>query len=161
MRIRSGDHWLLFTAVAVVAGIAVGAAVFAVAAPTVGVLAGVAATAAIAAVLFAGDVTILGADGIVVRRFWRKTEILWGQVQSATFARVPTSDTTEYWALMLQPDDLELLRFEPVVRSVGNAYEFRKREQLQQLMAILQDRGVAIEGSRAVRTNVATHWKLD
>ncbi|MEV0359275.1 hypothetical protein AB0H71_24790 [Nocardia sp. NPDC050697] len=157
-----GSRIALYAAAAVLVTAVLSAAVvalFGVNRVFTGVLLGGVLGIALLVALFRRDAVVLTEQGIERRTPWSAQPLAWERVVGGRF----TLDERARWALALDltgDAELVLLSVPPVVRPVGNAYEMRKREQVQQVRQLLREKRIPITVLPEIATALQRHWRL-
>ncbi|MEV6767614.1 hypothetical protein AB0N05_03180 [Nocardia sp. NPDC051030] len=150
-----------FLAVALVCGAIVGA--FGLNRVFTGLLLGIAAGVALLFLLFGRDGLILSEESIVRRTPWAASTVAWDRVVAGRFAL----DDKARWSLALdlnggeeQHGELVLLSIPPVVRPITNAYDHRKREQVNEIRNILRDKRIPVTILPEIAAGLQEHWRI-
>ncbi|MEV4128346.1 hypothetical protein [Nocardia sp. NPDC049707] len=128
-----------------------------------GLLAGAVAGIAMLAALFGRDVVVLTEASIYQRTPWRESSIDWERVVAGRFAL----DERARWSLALdliggdeRHGELVLLSIPPVWRPVAGAYDMRKREQVNEIRAMLRRKRVPITVLPEIAGALQQHWQI-
>ncbi|WP_405134647.1 hypothetical protein [Nocardia sp. NBC_01388] len=128
-----------------------------------GILLGVAAGVGVLFLLFARDGVVLTDQSIVRRTPWGAATIDWNRVVAGRFAL----DEKSRWSLALdlnggdeQHGELVLLSIPPVQRPIANAYDMRKREQVNEIRSILRRKQIPVILLPEIAEALTQHWRL-
>ncbi|MBF6124604.1 hypothetical protein [Nocardia brasiliensis] len=151
-------------AVLVTAGLCAGVvALFGVNRVFTGLLAGAVAGIAVAVALFTRDAVVLTERAIYRRTPWTRSSIDWDRVVAGRFAL----DDRARWSLALDLTDgaerhgeLVLLAIPPVLGPVSGAYDLRKREQVNEIRALLRSKRVPITILPEIAGALQQHWRI-
>ncbi|QLY34236.1 hypothetical protein [Nocardia huaxiensis] len=128
-----------------------------------GLLLGAFAGLALLIALFRRDSVELTEDAIVRRTPWTADTIAWDRVVAGRF----TLDEKSRWSLALDLNggdelhgELILLSIPPVLRPVANAYDMRKREQVNEIRTMLRHKRVPVTVLPDIAEALSRHWKL-
>lgn len=128
-----------------------------------GLLAGAVAGIAVVAALFTRDAVVLTERAIFRRTPWTESSIDWGRVVAGRF----TLDERSRWSLALdlsggdeQHGELVLLAIPPVLRPVSGAYDLRKREQVNEIRALLRRKRIPITVLPEIAGALQQHWEI-
>ncbi|UGT39060.1 hypothetical protein LTV02_23515 [Nocardia yamanashiensis] len=128
-----------------------------------GLLLGLAAGGALLILLFGRDVLVLTDQRIERRTPWRASTIDWDRVVAARFAL----DEKSRWSLALDLNggdephqELVLLSIPPVVRPVANAYDMRKREQVNEIRTMLRQKRIPVTILPEIADALVRHWRI-
>ncbi|NNH70220.1 hypothetical protein HLB23_10155 [Nocardia uniformis] len=113
--------------------------------------------------LFKRDGVMLSDQAIVRRTPWAADTIAWNRVVAGRF----TLDEHARWALALDLNgsdephqELTLLSIPPVTRPIANAYDLRKREQVQEIRTMLRDKRIPVTVLPEIADALSHHWKI-
>ncbi|WP_232851321.1 hypothetical protein [Nocardia acididurans] len=113
--------------------------------------------------LFRRDGVELTDTAIVRRTPWHTDTIPWNRVVAGRF----TLDEKSRWSLALDLNggeephgELVLLSIPPVLRPVANAYDMRKREQVNEIRTMLRQQRIPITVLPEIAAALSEHWKL-
>lgn len=128
-----------------------------------GLLAGAVAGIAVVAALFTRDAVVLTERAIFRRTPWTESSIGWDRVVAGRF----TLDERARWSLALdlsggdeQHGELVLLSIPPVQRPVSGAYDLRKREQVNEIRALLRRKRIPITVLPEIAGALQQHWEI-
>ncbi|WP_433576860.1 hypothetical protein [Nocardia brasiliensis] len=128
-----------------------------------GLLAGAIAGIAVAVALFTRDAVVLTERAIYRRTPWTRSSIDWDRVVAGRFAL----DDQARWSLALDLTDgaerhgeLVLLAIPPVLGPVSGAYDLRKREQVNEIRALLRSKRVPITILPEIAGALQQHWRI-
>ncbi|ASF11500.1 hypothetical protein NBRGN_057_00700 [Nocardia brasiliensis NBRC 14402] len=128
-----------------------------------GLLAGAVAGIAVAVALFTRDAVVLTERAIYRRTPWTRSSIDWDRVVAGRF----TLDDRSRWSLALDLTDgaerhgeLVLLAIPPVLGPVSGAYDLRKREQVNEIRALLRSKRVPITILPEIAGALQQHWRI-
>lgn len=128
-----------------------------------GLLLGVAAGITLLFLLFGRDSVELSDQGIVLRTPWGADHLAWDRVVAGRFAL----DERARWSLALDLNggqephgELVLLSIPPVVRPIANAYDMRKREQVNEIREMLRIRRIPVTLLPEIAAALQQHWRL-
>ncbi|AFU05512.1 hypothetical protein [Nocardia brasiliensis] len=128
-----------------------------------GLLAGAIAGIAVAVALFTRDAVVLTERAIYRRTPWTRSSIDWDRVVAGRFAL----DDRARWSLALDLTDgaerhgeLVLLAIPPVLGPVSGAYDLRKREQVNEIRALLRSKRVPITILPEIAGALQQHWRI-
>ncbi|MFE9325262.1 hypothetical protein ACIHDR_27210 [Nocardia sp. NPDC052278] len=128
-----------------------------------GLLAGAVAGIALLVALFGRDVVVLTEGAIYQRTPWRESSIDWERVVAGRFAL----DERARWSLALdliggdeRHGELVLLSIPPVRRPVAGAYDMRKREQVNEIRAMLRRKRVPVTVLPEIAGALHQHWQI-
>ncbi|GAB4589174.1 hypothetical protein [Nocardia sp. IFM 10818] len=128
-----------------------------------GLLLGIAAGVALLVLLFGRDGVVLTDRSIVRRTPWHADTIAWDRVVAGRFAL----DDKARWSLALDLNggdelhgELVLLSIPPVVRPIANAYDHRKREQVNEIRAMLRQKRIPVTVLPEIAEALQQHWRL-
>ncbi|WP_067533321.1 hypothetical protein [Nocardia crassostreae] len=128
-----------------------------------GLLLGVAAGMTLLFLLFGRDGVVLTERSIVRRTPWHADAIEWDRVVVGRFAL----DEKARWSLALDLNggaephgELVLLSIPPVVRPIANAYDHRKREQVNEIRALLRQKRIPVTVLPEIAAALQQHWRL-
>ncbi|MEU7142708.1 hypothetical protein ABZ942_24895 [Nocardia sp. NPDC046473] len=156
----------LYSALGILATVAVCAVVvglFGVNRVFTGLLAGSVAGIAVVVALFTRDAVVLTERAIYRRTPWTESSIDWDRVVAGRF----TLDERSRWSLALdlsggdeQHGELVLLSIPPVLRPVSGAYDLRKREQVNEIRALLRRKRIPITVLPEIAGALQQHWEI-
>ncbi|QIS06306.1 hypothetical protein F5X71_31920 [Nocardia brasiliensis] len=128
-----------------------------------GLLIGAVAGVALLVVLFTRDAVVLTERTIYLRTPWASSSIDWDRVVAGRFAL----DDHARWSLALDLTDgderhgeLVLLAMPPVLGPVSGAYDLRKREQVNEIRALLRSKSVPITILPEIAGALQRHWRI-
>ncbi|PXX68447.1 hypothetical protein DFR70_102127 [Nocardia tenerifensis] len=128
-----------------------------------GLLAGAVAGVTVAAMLFTRDAVVLTEQAIYRRTPWTESSIDWGRVVAGRF----TLDERARWSLALdlsggdeRHGELVLLSIPPVLRPVSGAYDLRKREQVNEIRALLRRKRIPVTVLPEIAGALQRHWEI-
>lgn len=128
-----------------------------------GLLLGVAAGLTVLFLLFGRDGLVLSDEAIVQRTPWGALGIEWDRVVAGRFAL----DEKGRWSLALdlnggseQHGELVLLSIPPVVGPVANAYDMRKREQVNEIRELLRNKRIPVTLLPEIAAALQQHWRI-
>ncbi|MFD6161723.1 hypothetical protein ACFWF7_02485 [Nocardia sp. NPDC060256] len=157
---------MLYSSLGILATVAVCAVVvglFGVNRVFTGLLAGAVAGIAVVAALFTRDAVVLTERAIYRRTPWTESSIDWDRVVAGRF----TLDERSRWSLALdlsggdeQHGELVLLSIPPVLRPVSGAYDLRKREQVNEIRALLRRKRIPITVLPEIAGALQRHWEI-
>jgi len=126
-----------------------------------GLLLGLASAPLLGLALRRMDSIDLTETGLIRRSPLRRRRIGWERVVGGRFAY----DDGGRWTLALdltpgseRNHELVLLSIPPVTGPVSNAYELRKREQVNEIRAVLRQRRIPITAVPQILAALQTHW---
>ncbi|MFI7001765.1 hypothetical protein [Nocardia sp. NPDC050175] len=157
---------MLYSSLGILATVAVCAVVvglFGVNRVFTGLLAGAVAGIAVVVALFTRDAVVLTERAIYRRTPWTESSIDWDRVVAGRF----TLDERSRWSLALdlsggdeQHGELVLLSIPPVLRPVSGAYDLRKREQVNEIRALLRRKRIPITVLPEIAGALQQHWEI-
>ncbi|AYF73049.1 hypothetical protein D7D52_03275 [Nocardia yunnanensis] len=113
--------------------------------------------------LFGRDGIELTEETIVRRTLWRSSALGWERVVAGRF----TLGEKGRWTLALDLNggeephqELVLLSIPPVVRPIGNAYDMRKREQVDEIRTMLRHKRIPVTILPDIAQALQSHWKI-
>ncbi|WP_330184827.1 hypothetical protein OHB26_15290 [Nocardia sp. NBC_01503] len=128
-----------------------------------GLLLGIAAGIALLFLLFGRDGVVLTEDSIVRRTPWGAETLAWDRVVAGRFAL----DEQARWSLALDLNggqephgELVLLSIPPVVKPIANAYDMRKREQVNEIRGMLRGKRIPVTVLPEIADALTRHWRL-
>lgn len=128
-----------------------------------GIAVGVVAGIALMFVLFGRDGVLLSEQSIVRRTPWAASTIAWDRVVAGRFAL----DEQARWSLALDLNggdephqELVLLSIPPVVRPIANAYDHRKREQVNEIRTMLRQKRIPVVILPEIADALQRHWRI-
>ncbi|ONM48380.1 hypothetical protein [Nocardia donostiensis] len=128
-----------------------------------GLLVGAGAAVAVLVALFARDAIVLTEAAIHRRTPWTESSIGWDRVVAGRF----TLDEHARWTLALdltdgaeQHGELVLLSIPPVRGPVSGAYDMRKREQVNEIRALLRRKQVPVTVLPDIAGALHEHWQI-
>ncbi|MFG1797862.1 hypothetical protein [Nocardia sp. NPDC049149] len=128
-----------------------------------GLLVGAIAGVAVMAALFTRDAILLTEQAIYRRTPWTVSSIDWDRVVAGRF----TLDDRARWSLALdlsggdeQHGELVLLSIPPVLRPVSGAYDLRKREQVNEIRALLRHKRIPVTVLPEIAGALQQHWQI-
>ncbi|WP_460728449.1 hypothetical protein [Nocardia heshunensis] len=128
-----------------------------------GLFFGAAGAIALLFVLFGRDGVVLTDDMIVRRTPWGSSTVDWGRVVAGRFALGENGR----WTLALDLNggaethqELVLLSIPPVTRTVSNAYDMRKREQVNEIRTMLRHKRIPVTILPGIAQALQSHWKI-
>ncbi|MFE3754667.1 hypothetical protein ACFXO9_10195 [Nocardia tengchongensis] len=128
-----------------------------------GLFFGAAAAVALLFALFGRDGVELTEDAIVLRTPWARSTVAWQRVVAGRFAL----DESGRWTLALDLNggdephqELVLLSVPPVRRPVANAYDLRKREQVNEIRTMLRHKRIPVTILPEIAEALQRHWKI-
>ncbi|MRH86954.1 hypothetical protein GFY24_05650 [Nocardia sp. SYP-A9097] len=127
-----------------------------------GLLLGVAAGITVLFLLFGRDGVVLTEQAIVRRTPWGAETFGWDRVVAGRF----TLDEDARWSLALDLNDgdephgeLVLLSIPPVVKPIANAYDMRKREQVNEIRGMLRGKRIPVTVLPEIADALTRHWR--
>ncbi|MEC3951725.1 hypothetical protein VMT65_01640 [Nocardia sp. CDC153] len=128
-----------------------------------GLFFGAAVAVAALIVLFGRDGVELTEETIVRRTPWGASAVEWERVVAGRF----TLGEKGRWTLALDLNggeephgELVLLSIPPVVRPISNAYDMRKREQVNEIRTILRHKRIPVTILPEIAEALRYHWKI-
>ncbi|WP_069161722.1 hypothetical protein [Nocardia altamirensis] len=156
----------LYSVLGILATVAMAAAIvglFGVNRVFTGLLVGAIAGVAVMAALFTRDAILLTEQAIYRRTPWTVSSIDWDRVVAGRF----TLDDRARWSLALdlsggdeQHGELVLLSIPPVLRPVSGAYDLRKREQVNEIRALLRHKRIPVTVLPEIAGALQQHWQI-
>ena len=128
-----------------------------------GLLFGGIAGIALLAAMFTRDAVVLTDQAIYRRTPWTVSSIDWDRVVAGRF----TLDERARWSLTLdlvggdeRHGELVLLSILPVIRPIAGAYDLRKRNQVNEIRAILRRKSVPVTVLPEIAGALQQHWQI-
>ncbi|BAW10077.1 conserved hypothetical protein [Nocardia seriolae] len=128
-----------------------------------GLFFGAAGAVAVLFALFGRDTVELTEERIRCRTPWGASTLAWDRVVAGRFAL----DERGRWALALDLNggvephqELVLLSVPPVTRPISNAYDMRKREQINEIRTILRQKRIPVTILPEIADALQRHWKI-
>ncbi|MGV9839550.1 hypothetical protein ACWDUL_35875 [Nocardia niigatensis] len=128
-----------------------------------GLFFGAAGAVALLVALFGRDRVELTEESIVRRTPWGSATVAWDRVVAGRFAL----DEKSRWTLALdlnggdeRHQELVLLSIPPVERPIANAYDMRKREQVEEIRTILRHKRIPVTILPEIADALRRHWKI-
>ncbi|GAA5043848.1 hypothetical protein [Nocardia callitridis] len=128
-----------------------------------GLLVGVVVAVALLVALFTRDTIVLSDEAIYRRTPLSETSIDWERVVAGRF----TLDEQARWSLALdlvggdeRHGELVLMSIPPVVRPVAGAYDLRKREQVNEIRALLREKRIPVTVLPEIAGALQEHWQI-
>ncbi|MFJ4652811.1 hypothetical protein ACIP5Y_16230 [Nocardia sp. NPDC088792] len=128
-----------------------------------GIAIGVVVGIALMFALFGRDGVLLSEQSIVRRTPWATSTIAWDRVVAGRFAL----DEHARWSLALDLNggdephqELVLLSIPPVVRPIANAYDHRKREQVNEIRTMLRQQRIPVVILPEIADALQRHWRI-
>lgn len=129
-----------------------------------GIAIGTIATIALLYTLLKRDGIMLSEQSIIRRTPWAVDTIAWNRVVAGRFAL----DEHSRWSLALDLNgssdelhqELTLLSIPPVTHPIANAYDMRKREQVNEIRTMLRDKRIPVTVLPEIAEALSQHWKI-